>query len=72
MKEEYKTVAEVAEHFGVTPNAVRYWIEKWELPTAQRREIGRKECTILMISDCEDKLRTGITKTASKMETVDQ
>lgn len=67
MNEEYKTIAEVAEHFDVTDTAVRKWISRGNIQTATRREVGKRPTTVLFISDVEDFLRPGIEKTAAKM-----
>lgn len=48
--EESKTVQEIADMFNVTPPAVRYWIKNG-LPTTKRREIGKKEHTVIIPSD---------------------
>ena len=67
MKEDYKTVVEVAEHFDVSESAVRKWLAKGEIPTATRREVGKKPHIVMLISDVADFLRPGIEKTAAKM-----
>ena len=44
------TVAEVAEHFGVTPPGVRYWIAKG-LKTKTEKVIGIKPRKVIDLDD---------------------
>ena len=59
MEEEYYTVMELAEHFGVTDTAVYKWINKG-LTTSKRREVGKKEHTIIKLEDAEKFLNVGV------------
>lgn len=48
--EESKTVQEIADIFDVSVTAVRNWM-KDGLTYGMRKEIGKKECAVIMKSD---------------------
>lgn len=50
------SVAEIAEMYGVTSMAVRYWI-KQGLEFSRRREIGRKEYIVINKKDVDKYLK---------------
>jgi excisionase family DNA binding protein len=60
-KDEWLSVSEIAELFGVTTMAVRYWIKNGNLKGKQKREVGRKAYLVLNRLDIEDYLCQGIT-----------
>lgn len=70
-EKEYYTVYETADRFSVSAKTVYNWIEKG-LPVATRREIGKKEHTVICPKDVNDFLRPGIVKDADKMNTAEQ
>jgi len=70
-EKEYYTVYEMAGRINRTAKTIYNWIEAGNIPSYTRTE-GNRDCTLVCQEDVDDFLRPIITKTASKMETVDQ
>jgi hypothetical protein len=54
-----KTVAQIAEMFGVTPGGVRYWISKG-LPFKVQKVIGLRPRKVIDPADVNEFLQEGI------------
>lgn len=56
MEREVRTIKEVAEYYGVTTAAVRYWIKNMHIPYEWERVIGRKPRIVLDMRDVREAL----------------
>jgi len=52
------TIKDIAEKYGVTTMAVRYWIKDGNIPTSKEKVIGVKPRIIIELKDVEDYLKS--------------
>ena len=52
------TIKDIAEKYGVTTMAVRYWIKDGNIPTSKEKVIGVKPGIIIELKDVEDYLKS--------------
>ena len=52
----YKTIKEIANEYGVTTMAVRHWVKKYDINVKLERRIGKKPVIIINLDDIKKAL----------------